>query len=205
MSEVEKEDLNGIYGELKDMNEKLTRSVTVQEGMLKQMEQTYKDLHHPENGIVSRVVKIETSGRWFKWAAVIDVGTYTGNNVSDIVIENTTSAQTLADIAPGIGQTQLTMFTVPAGETAYLERIFANVSSGKPVTLHFWQRQNADDTSTPFTGKRLIRPIKSTAGPQEYSVTDSSFPEKTDLWWSGFADSGTSAADVGYDLLLEVN
>ena len=138
-------------------------------------------------------------------AYVGDAGTYTGSNTGAMVIENTTSAQVLANIAAGVGQSQLTMYTVPSGKTAYLHRIFANVSGNKPVTLYFWQRQNADDVSSPFQGKRLVRPIYSTEGPQEYGVSFAAFPEKTDLWWSGAADSGTSAADVGYDLTLVDN
>ena len=138
-------------------------------------------------------------------AYVTDVGTYTGANTGAIEIENTSSGQVLANIGAGFGQTQLTMFTIPNGKTGYLNRIFANVSGSKPVTLYFWQRRNADDVTAAFTGKRLIRPIYSTEGPQEYEVGDSSFPAKTDLWWSGKADTGTSAADVGYDLTIVDN
>lgn len=136
---------------------------------------------------------------------VTDVGTYTGNNIGDIVLENTSSAQVLANASAGFGQSQLTMFTVAAGETAYLTRIFKNVSGGKAGDLFMWQRRNADIVVAPFTGKRLVRPIYGTDAENEYTVHYGPFPEKTDLWWSGAADTGSTAADVGYDLIIVDN
>lgn len=132
-----------------------------------------------------------------------DVGAYGGTNTGDIVIENTTATQVLANIKAGMGQSQMTMYTVPAGKTAYLAEINASVDSTKSIDLTMWQRRDADDVTTPFTGKRIV--VKMTGLSGEVTRTFQSmpaFPAKTDLWWSAIIGSSTGAVEVSYDLYI---
>jgi len=137
-------------------------------------------------------------------AWVTDSGTYTGANTGAVVIENTSSAQVLANIAAGKGQSQLSMFTIPAGKVGTLYGGTANVASAKPADMFFWQRQNADTVAAPFTGKRLVFPIYQLEGtvhiPLELAGTQ--FPAKTDVWCSGIAVSAATGLSVHYTLLI---
>jgi len=134
---------------------------------------------------------------------VESAGTYTSANTGNIVIENVSSLQVLATIQAGMGQTQMTQYTVPLGKTAYLSRVNITVDSTKSIDLTMWQRRDADDVTTPFTGKRLVMKITGATGAhsrQFFSMP--SFPAKTDLWWSGIITAATGAVEVTYDLFL---
>lgn len=138
-------------------------------------------------------------------AYVKDVGTYHAANTGAITIENG-SAQVLAYIAAGVGQTQLSMYSVPANYTAYLRHAHGSVSAGtnKDATLRMYRVPNADDVTAPMSGagKRLVHIWEQLQGIAEldfYSMP--AFSEKTDLWWTAEGTSATSVSVV-YDLIL---
>ncbi len=138
-------------------------------------------------------------------AYVTDSGAYGGNNTGDILIENTSTNQLLADIQAGKGQTEMSMYTVPAGHKAYLRRVTMEVEASKPAEVRFWQRQNADDVTTPFTAPRIVHDTLALEGTEniEFAVFPE-FPEKTDLWMDAIASSGGGATqvDIAYDLVV---
>lgn len=136
-------------------------------------------------------------------AYVSAVGAYTGTNAGDIIVENTTSTNILADLQSGIGQTQLSMFTVPSNHKAYLTRVHVNVDGSKAADIRMWQRDSAGDTSTPFSAKRLVIASDGLIG--QYTLEFDSYREfdaQTDIWFSGMVATGSTKADVNYDLLL---
>lgn len=140
-------------------------------------------------------------------AYVSAVGTYGGANTGQISLENTTSTDILADIGAGRGQTQLTMYTVPDGYTAYLREANINVdtAANKELTLRMYQRQDADDTSAPMASKRLVHMSPGLSGEARITFqSPPSFPGKTDLWWTSEGTSG-SAVSVDYDLWLAID
>ncbi len=147
-----------------------------------------------------------TTGSCFRLqrAWVGDVGSYTSPfNAGAITIE-TTSGTAIGQIALGEGQTQKTAYTVPAAFTAYFQAFSLSVNSTNGVDFRFYQRQDADDVSTPFTSKRLILYM---AGVQTQSSTiiesPRPFPAGTDLWWTCDTTVGTSSdVAVQYDLWL---
>lgn len=137
---------------------------------------------------------------------VLDVGTYTGSNDGAITVKHSTSGDVLAYIAAGLGQTQLTMYTIPNGYTGYIRHAHASVSAGanKDATIIGWRRENADDQTAPFSGgaKREFHKWEDLSGVAEldfYSLP--SFPEKTDIWFTSEGNAG-SKASVVYDLYL---
>jgi len=136
---------------------------------------------------------------------IAEVGTYTGSNVGNITCTHTSSGGVLAYVPAGFGQTHLSMYTVPAGHTAYLRHAHGSVSAGtnKDATLRFWRRLNSDDITQPFSGgARVVHTWEQLQGAVEldfYSMP--SFPEKTDLWWTANG-SATTAVSVVYDLIV---
>lgn len=136
-------------------------------------------------------------------AYVTAVGTYHGSNTGVIDIE-TTGGTNIALIEAGIGQTQLGIYTIPAGKTGYLKEIFWAVEGTKSVTLRLFQYQNADDVTTSFSGaKRLIKNLPSLEGEGMLPFTTlTQLPAETDVWLEAQTSSGTSAIAAGFELIL---
>lgn len=137
-------------------------------------------------------------------AFVGDVGTYTGANDSHVTIENSGGGTDLLTIEGGVGHTQSSAFTVPDNKTGYLTRLRVGSTSAKASDISFWQRQNADDTATPYTSKRLVRRFLGVTGSRTVPFsTYPPFPARTDLWASVTTGSGAAGAvEVAYDLIL---
>ena len=70
---------------------------------------------------------------------VSQVGTYRGANVGDITVRPVGAAGTYGVVSAGLGQTQLSGYTVPAATTLYVSQISYDVDSTKSVTLRLWQ------------------------------------------------------------------
>ena len=97
-----------------------------------------------------------------------------GTNVGKIQIKNGTVV--VAEIAVGMGQTQMCVYTIPAGKTGYLTRVAASSSKNISTIVALFQR--------PF-GKIFIRSASSMAlyqNNQDISFdVPIPFTEKTDL------------------------
>ena len=151
------------------------------------------------------VTTTQTFRRIFR-AFVTEAGTYTGTNEGNITVTHTTSGDVLAYIGAGFGQTQLSMYTIPAGYTGYLRHLHAQVTAAanKEADVKLWRRLNADDVSQPYTGsKRLVHQWLGLQQPAEldfYAMP--SFPEKTDIWASTISSGTASKVDVVYCLFL---
>jgi len=89
-------------------------------------------------------------------AYVLEVGAYGASNTGLITIQNAASGQTLGDIEATTGQTQISIFTVEAGWTAYLRAVEIVSGRGNGSDVVMYQRKDADDVVAPFTGKRIV-------------------------------------------------
>lgn len=181
------------------------RSITIQ-GLDENFVDASEDVIMNANGTLASDATTTTFIRVFR-AFVLTTGTYTGTNTGDIVVENSGGGTDLVTIAAGIGQTETTAYTIPAGKTAYLSRVGAEVDAAKAVDMKMFQRQDADNISAPFTSKRLIIEFPALIGPAERAFDAyPMFPAKTDLWWTGTTGSGAApAAEADYDLFLVDN
>lgn len=155
------------------------------------------------NGALASSPTTTTFIRVFR-AYVENAGAYTGVNTGDVTIE-TTGGTTVGFISAGLGQSQLGLYSVPAGKVAYLQRfrIVANSGANKTATIRLWQRRDADDVATPFKPKRLVDVFNGVSG--EVSVehaTYPSFPAKTDIWFDAIGDANATSVDVSFDLIL---
>lgn len=142
-------------------------------------------------------------------ACAVSTPSTTCDNEGTITIRGVSGGVTMATIVVEKGQTEMAIYTVPAGSTAFLREIQVTIASSanKDATVKFWQRRNVDDVTTPFTARRIIweeEDINGTTIEQfDYSV---SFPEMTDLWFSGIRTGSTDVnVDVEFELLLTPN
>ena len=135
-------------------------------------------------------------------AYVNQVGAYTGANEGNVSIR-TEAGTVLGDMLTGFGQTELSMYTIPAGHTGYLMRVDVGVDSSKTATVELFERLNADDVTTPFSPKRLIWDFDGVSGQvSEKLESPLVLPAKTDIWWSCIGPSGGAPVDVAYDIWL---
>ena len=137
-------------------------------------------------------------------AYIGNVGTYTGGNTAAILIE-TTGDVLVAQIEAAQGRSQLALYSVPAGKTAYLTRLAVSVSATgtKTATIRAFKREDADDATTPFTGKQLVAEYDEVNGEVERTFDAwISIPEKSDLWFSAIADANETLVEASFDLIL---
>jgi hypothetical protein len=134
---------------------------------------------------------------------VVTTGTYGVANTGTILVR-VPAGTTFLTMDAGQGDTQNSLTTVPSGKTLYAQLVHITVETNKQIDFHFWQRQNANTVSAPFTGKRVVQRY---AGIGEgkafnYSTAPFKFPEMTDVWFSAMTSSGTAAASVEYAKIL---
>jgi hypothetical protein len=133
-----------------------------------------------------------TFARVFR-AYVDTVGVYGNTNAGVIDIE-TTGGTTLAEILAGQGQTELALWTVPAGFTAFVTRLRINVNGGKSATVRFKIRANANNTTTP-SAIRVISEWDEFDGATSFEADPPyQFPAYTDMWLDAKADGGAATA-----------
>jgi len=148
------------------------------------------------------------TGRRVLRSYVKTTGTINSNNTGNILIENSTTGLVVAEIDAGVGQTEMTMYTVPANHTAYLLGVGFDVSTGtnKDADIHMWQRTNAYTTSAPFGAKRLVKEWIAVQGDfnHKFNVYPK-FDEYTDLWIEAKGNGAVTAVSADYDLILVHN
>jgi len=142
-------------------------------------------------------------------AFVATAGVLAAND--DDVIISTASAgggTVLADIGvigtgttTGLGQTQLALYTIPAGKTGYLTTWNIGVAPyNHSVTLTLLAREL--DGSAPFRSKDIVDTVGGYTT-QNYSIPIR-FPEKTDIEVRGCGDTG-SVISSSFDIILVDN
>ena len=141
-------------------------------------------------------------------AYVATTGTYTGRNTGNILIE-TTGGTLMAQIGldrggNGLGQTQLALYTVPAGKVAYIRRVAANVEGAKAADVFFYRRESADTVSAPYVGRRTFYTFLGLTGAAESMLSSYIGPigPKADIWVAAVGPSGGASVSAGFDLVL---
>lgn len=145
------------------------------------------------------------TGTRFIRAWVDTTGTILHNNTAQILFENTTSGLIVGSIETGVGQTEMSQYTIPKDYTGYLQRITVDVAAGtnKDADVIMWQRRGALTFAAPFGTKRIIREWDALQGEStiDYAYLPS-FPELTDIWFEGKGNGAATEIDVDYDLIL---
>ena len=80
---------------------------------------------------------------------VTTVGTYTGSNTGDIILENTAGDTDLIKIVATEGKSKYGAFSIPKGFTGYLRNVVIDVDGNKNADVKCFRRDNFTNISTP--------------------------------------------------------
>ena len=145
-------------------------------------------------------------------AYVLTTGTYGIGSDGDITVRIASAGatqaliqETTADtIAWDYGQSEVGRYTVPAGKTAFVSRVTIIGESNKRTDFAMFQRQNADDVSTPFTARRVVATWSGVSGEDDF-VWDAPvvFPEKTDIFFQCRLSNGANGrVSVAFEIFV---
>jgi len=112
---------------------------------------------------------------------------------------------TIAKLPFPLGQSQIGVYTVPRNKKAYLLSKNIFVDSTKAADIYFFQRPNASDVVTPYTGTMRLaeREVGLTGG---YNLMTQApkgpFIGPCDIGFMGLISVGTAECSVEFELLL---
>ena len=152
-----------------------------------------------------------TSTTWLRVfrAYVSASGTYAtsaaGSHAADIILETAAAAEWVKILVAGFprAQSQIGVYSVPLGKTAYIQSYLLTVSGAKPVDFILFQRQNILETAAPYTAMRTVvehRGIQTATGFKP-DVPFGPFPALTDIGWMA-KGATTPDVTVDYEILL---
>lgn len=143
---------------------------------------------------------------------VATVGTYGGTNAGTITCRVSGAGATLGTIPLAgsalvpVSSSQMSMFTVPANHTMYIIDFNVAVFATKQCSIDCWVRSNADDVTTPFSPKVGVMHLEGVSGVSHLEFRSPyKILEKSDIWVSGFTDTGTAEVAVQYNYILVEN
>jgi len=130
---------------------------------------------------------------------VNNVVTVSGNAVGNITISN--GGTTYAKINAGIGKSQMSIYSVPAGHTFYLTRVNAfSQQNGGTNNYCVYRAQQVNTNGTILTV--LQAPFSGTAAYSALRVTPFPYPEKTSVQWQAKSQSNTSSVGIVIEGIL---
>ena len=119
-----------------------------------------------------------------------------------ITLKDLTDTTTYAQIAAGLGRSQMAIYTVPAGYTFYLSRIDAYTSLNGSSSA-FVSYRNYSISSTGITTASQQAPFTNTYHAQR--VMPRPFTEKTDIQLQAIASTGTAVVSIAAEGFLIAN
>jgi len=145
-------------------------------------------------------------------AWVSDPGTYGGNNVGDIIVEDSAGTASHIMLAAGEGQSQYAGYTIPTGKTGYLLSYWGSVGANKDDTeLKVWTRNNFNIVTPGTAGisaQRLKLNFDGATGFIPYTPVspELTLEALTDIWVTAVgASAGSSTVSIDFELLLVDN
>jgi hypothetical protein len=97
------------------------------------------------------------------------------------------------------------MYSVPLGKEGFIQHWQLTVESTKTADFALFQRRDADDAVTPFTGKRLVHYVDGLSDAIDHDDANGPigpFPAKTDLWWEVKAAAANTEVTADFEILL---
>jgi hypothetical protein len=119
-----------------------------------------------------------------------------------ITLKDLTNTTTYAQIAAGLGRSQMSLYTVPAGYTFYLSRIDAYTSLNGSSSA-FVSYRNYSVSSTGVVSTTQQAPFTNTYHAQR--VMPRPFTEKTDIQLQAIASTGTAVVSIAGEGFLIKN
>ena len=137
-------------------------------------------------------------------------GTYGANNAGTITIRVSSAGSTQAQIEIGKGQTEMAMYSVPTGKTAFINTLWFNSDATRSVSCEMYQYTGIDDVTAPFVGskRKVWGQTSVSAGLHVHHVVQDRYnvAGPADLVWEITAAAGGDAAvEAGFDLILVDN
>lgn len=141
-------------------------------------------------------------------------GTYAtasaGSHSGDIVIENGAGGTDWATIdATDItkAQSEIGVYTVPAGSSGYVKLREVSIDSGKTIDLDFFSRTGCDETAAPYSARRTQSVMTGLSGGsiETFGPTDIPFGPyvgPTDIGFLAKVTTGTASVSVEFDIFL---
>lgn len=142
---------------------------------------------------------VTTVNNYFRINSMNVLMSSTNNPVGTLYLSNAAKTVTYAQIAIGTGRTQMTIYTIPAGYTFYLERVGAYTSAGPNKTTYYRA------TTTSPTG--IISQVLTTPYTSSYIVdriVPRAYAEKTDIQYQASSDA-TSYVSIQVEGFLVKN
>ena len=137
-------------------------------------------------------------------------GTYAttaaGSHAADIVIENGAGGTDWATITLNSfpnSQSEIGVYTVPLGKTAYVLSIAVFIESTKAVNIEFFKRGGVLDTVAPYEAMRVQLSIS--GGTDDITlrpVVPMKFDALTDFGFMAKVATGTASASVDFEIML---
>lgn len=129
---------------------------------------------------------VTTVNSYFRINSIVVVSSSTNNPVGIIRLSNAAKTVTYAQINIGVGRSQMTIYTVPAGYTFYLERVGAFTSAGPNKTTYY--------RSTTTSPSGIASQVLTTPFITSYTVTRivaRPYTEKTDIQFEASSDASS--------------
>ena len=105
----------------------------------------------------------------------------------------------------GGGESLIGAYTVPQGYTAFILSQIFSIDSNKSANLYFFNRSDANDVSSPYTGIMKAESIYTGASNvyQFQHKTNESYSEYTDIGFlASYTSGGTASIGVEFEILL---
>lgn len=146
--------------------------------------------------------------RWY----VSSSGTYSTfssfSHVGNLIIRVAGAGATWTSISKlpvPVGQSLIGGYTIPADKDGYLASAFLYTDSSKIVNIYLFVRENANDTTAPYSGiKHIVEKIVGISG--GFSIIPRYLGHKfmgpCDVVYAANVSSGTAEVSVDFDLLL---
>lgn len=143
---------------------------------------------------------------------VIGSGSYanstTSSHVSTITLRGAGAGATWAKITPqsgfGLAQSEIAVYTVPAGKLAYVHSALVSVEASKTANVLFFARENADVVTAPYSAmqtKIILRNVDS-ALPIQPDTPLGAFTGPCDIGWMGAANAQTANISIDFEIEL---
>lgn len=140
-------------------------------------------------------------------------GTYSSatagsSQVGEITLQETGGGDVWSKIVvspTAMSQSQIGVYTVPLGKTAFLTNKTIFIDSNKSADLYFFRRDNCDDITAPYTGiRRLIEREVGVQGAFErtYQAPKGPYVGPCDIGFMGIMGTGTAECSVEFELSL---
>lgn len=105
----------------------------------------------------------------------------------------------------GLGQSEIGAYSVPSGYSAYIKDFEIEVESTKAADVAFFARENANETSAPFTGVLQVKEVfRSLSGDlnESYFAPLGPFTGPCDFGWLAKSTSGTADVSVDFEIII---